>query len=150
MILKNIVVKVSVVFSAASVLILGACGSSGSGKSEGGSPNVVIHELSDADMINPMNYSDAGAGYIMKHIFPQLLGIDYGTIDLIPWLAESRPEVVENESGGLNITYKIRKEAKWDNGQPVTAKDVEFSLKVIKTQMSKTKELDLTMISLVI
>lgn len=102
---------------------------------------VVVHELSDADMLNPTNYSDAGAGYIMKMVFPQLLGIDYTTIELIPWLAESRPELGETEDGKLTITYRIRDEAAWDNGEPVTAKDVEFSLKVIKNPNVKNERI---------
>ena len=29
-------------------------------------PVVTSHELSDAQMLNPINYSDAGAGYILS------------------------------------------------------------------------------------
>lgn len=102
---------------------------------------VVVHELSDTDMLNPTNYSSASAGYIMKMVFPQLLGIDYTTLELIPWLAESRPELGETEDGKLTITYRIREEAAWDNGEPVTAKDVEFSLKVIKNPHVKNERI---------
>lgn len=94
---------------------------------------VRIHELSDADKLNPITYQDAGAGYILKHLFMTLLEIDFKTLELTPGLAVSRPEMVKDSSGQLLITYKLRPEAKWDNGQQITAKDVEFSLKVIKT-----------------
>jgi peptide/nickel transport system substrate-binding protein len=118
-------------------IALTACGG-GEGKKDDGNnannvnPNIVLHELSDADMLNPYNYQDAGAGYILPNVFQTLLSIDFKTLELVPVLAESRPELEPNDKGGLNITYKIRKEATWDDGTPITAKDVEFSLKVMK------------------
>lgn len=93
---------------------------------------VISHELSDAQMLNPVNYSDAGAGYILKNLFYPLLSIDFNTLELVPVVAEARPEIEITEDNKMNITYKIRKEATWDDGTPITAKDVEFALKVIK------------------
>ena len=58
--------------------------------------------------------------------------IDFKSLELTPLLAEKRPDIEQTPEGGLRITYTIRPEAKWDNGTPVTAKDVEFTLKVIK------------------
>ena len=93
---------------------------------------VISHELSDAQMLNPINYSDAGAGYIIKNIFYTLLSIDFNTLELVPLVAESRPEIEVTEDNKMNITYRLRKEATWDDGTPITPKDVEFTLKVIK------------------
>jgi peptide/nickel transport system substrate-binding protein len=115
--------------------LFGACSSSSSKSAEtkGGSPDVVIHELSDADMLNPINYTDAGAGYILKNLFQPLMDVDFKTLDLVPVLAVSRPQIEKTDDGKkMNITYEIRPEAQWDNGTPITAKDVEFTLKVIK------------------
>jgi peptide/nickel transport system substrate-binding protein len=94
---------------------------------------VRLHELSDADKLNPITYQDAGAGYILKHLFMTLLEIDFKSLELAPGLAKSRPLLEKDSTGTLRITYELRPEARWDNGQPITAKDVEFSLKVIKT-----------------
>ncbi|MEW6469822.1 MAG: ABC transporter substrate-binding protein [Bacteroidota bacterium] len=93
---------------------------------------VKVHELSDAEMLNPICYTDASAGYILPNIFQSLLAIDFKTLELVPVLAQSRPLIEKIEGGKLKITYSIRKEAKWDNGTPVTPKDVEFTIKVIK------------------
>ncbi|HET6245138.1 MAG: ABC transporter substrate-binding protein [Bacteroidetes bacterium] len=114
----------------ASVLIL-SCNSSDQ-KTEYVNPEVTVWELSDADMLNPFNYSDAGAGYIMTNIFQKLLSIDFNTLELVPILATERPEIIKTPEGGMLITYTIRPDAKWDNGTPITAKDIEFSLKVMK------------------
>src|SRR5690606_13496973 len=53
-------------------------------------------------------------------------------LELVPVVAESRPEIETTEDGGMKITYRIRPEAKWDNGEQITDIDVEFALKVIK------------------
>lgn len=92
---------------------------------------VIAHELSDAQMLNPFNYSGAGAGYILSNLFYSLLEIDFNTLELVPVVAESRPEIEVTEEGKMKITYTIRKEAKFDDGTQITAKDVEFALKVI-------------------
>lgn len=121
------------------VIALHSCGNGQ--KKITGSPDVIVHELSDADMLNPINYSDAGAGYIIKNIYQSLHEIDFKTLEFTPLLAESRPEIVKTPEGGLLITYVLRPEAKWDNGQPVTPQDVEFTLKVIKNPKVKNERI---------
>jgi peptide/nickel transport system substrate-binding protein len=128
------------IVSAVATLILVSCGG-GESKKVTGSPDVIVHELSDADMLNPTNYTDAGAGYILKNIFQSLLEIDFKTLELTPVLAESRPQIEKTPEGGLRITYTIRPEAKWDNGQPITPQDVEFTLKVIKNPKVKNERI---------
>ncbi len=110
--------------------VLSSCSS---GEYKQSNNNVTIHELSDAEMLNPINYTDASAGYILTNLFQPLIAIDFKTLELVPVLAVSRPQIEKTEDGkGMIITYNIRPEAKWDNGSPITAKDVEFTLKVIK------------------
>ncbi len=125
----------------AGVCVLTACGGGGGNEGAEGTttlsekykdPNVVVHELSDADMLHPTNYQGASSAYIMNHIFQRLLAIDFRTLELVPELAAARPEIVKTDNGGLEITYEIRPDAVWDDGTPITAKDVEFSIKAIK------------------
>jgi peptide/nickel transport system substrate-binding protein len=98
-----------------------------------GKNEVVIHELSDTDMLTPFNYQAASTGYIQAQLFQSLLGTDPVTFDQIPYVAKALPVVVKDSSGkGLNITFEIRDEAKWDDGTPITGNDVAFSMKVIK------------------
>lgn len=125
----------STVLISSSTLLFFSCGgneNAGATAEKNLNPIVTSHELSDAQMLNPINYSDAGAGYILSNIFYSLLEIDFKTLELVPVVAESRPEIETTEDGGMKITYRIRPEAKWDNGEQITAKDVEFALKVIK------------------
>ena len=117
-----------VLLTSASAAFLASC-SSGYKKDNS---QVIIHELSDPDMLNPINYSDAGAGYIINNLFQPLVAPSFKTLQPVPVLAESRPQIEKTPDGKLLITYRIRPEARWDNGSPITAKDVAFTLKVIK------------------
>jgi peptide/nickel transport system substrate-binding protein len=98
-----------------------------------GNATVVIHELSDPDKLNPITSQGASSTYIEHNVFMYLLDVDKEKLEVIPWLAKARPTITAIETGeyagGLKIDYEIKEEAVWDNGMPVTAYDVAFSLK---------------------
>jgi len=93
---------------------------------------VVIQELADPDMLNPINSTDASAQAMQSNIFQTLLNYDFKTLKLVPILVDSLPKISTDSLGHMLLTFEIRKEAKWDNGTPVTPKDVEFTIKAIK------------------
>jgi peptide/nickel transport system substrate-binding protein len=104
----------------------------GCGK-KAGKNEVIIHELSDTDMLNPTNYQSADAGYYLAQIFQGLWGINPTNLKLEPLLAKALPiEEYDSAADLLKYTCEIRDEAKWDNGTPITAADVVFSLKMFK------------------
>ena len=110
------------------ILLLSSCISSPPIQNE-----VIVHQSNDPSMLNPVNFTDAGAGYITNHMFQLLMDLDFRNPEqVIPVLAESRPQIEKTMDGKMLITYKLRQEARWDNGSPITAKDVEFSIKTIK------------------
>ena len=47
-------------------------------------------------------------------------------IEPIPWLAE-RWDTVRVAPDSLDLTFHVRRDVKWHDGQPTTAKDVLFS-----------------------
>ena len=73
--------------------------------------------------------------YVGMRIFQSLSDIDPNTLELRPLLIKNLPSVREVKDGAyagmLAYDFEILDEAKWDNGSPVTGKDVEFSLKII-------------------
>lgn len=102
--------------------------------SGGNSPRneVIVHELADPEMLNPINATDASSNYICNHIFQKLIDVNYKNPErFVPVLAEELPLVEKTSDTTMSLTFRIRKEARWDNGSPVTAKDVEFSLKTL-------------------
>lgn len=109
-----------------------------SGELDKGQNTVVVHELSDPDKLNPVTSTAANSQYIQNNLFLYLIEVDQTDMSLVPMLAESRPTITpitEGEfAGGMSIEYRIRPEAKWDNGSEVTAHDVAFTYKAVKNQ----------------
>jgi peptide/nickel transport system substrate-binding protein len=102
---------------------------------------VVVHELSDTDMLNPVNYQSADAGYYAQKLFSTLMIYDPKTLELIPYLATALPQVeADTATKATKYTYEIREGAKWDNGTDITAKDAEFSLKVYKCPLVNNEQ----------
>ncbi len=95
---------------------------------------LIVHELSDPDKLNPLTSQGAGSSYVEHNLFMYLLDVDKDKLEVIPWLAKERPTITNLEEGPykLRIDYEIRPEAVWDNGTPVTAYDVDFSFKTTK------------------
>ncbi|MCB0510405.1 MAG: hypothetical protein H6579_03105 [Chitinophagales bacterium] len=101
--------------------------------------DVYVHLSSDLDKINPIISTSANASLVERFVFYNLLETDPATLGLTNVVAVARPTIEQIEADvfgekkqGLAISYEIREEAVWDDGTPVTGKDYEFALKVIK------------------
>jgi len=90
---------------------------------------LVIHSLSDPEQLNPLTSSDATASEILAFIFQSLLTRDPRSLELKPLIAESRPVISEDKRV---YTFKLRRDARFQDGKPLTGEDVLFSIKVIK------------------
>lgn len=102
---------------------------------------VVIHELSDTDMLNPTNYQSADAGYYISQMFQSLWGINPKTLEYEPILAKALPtEEYDEKTNLLKYTCEIREEAVWDNGQPITPQDIAFSIKLYKAPVISNEQ----------
>ena len=96
---------------------------------------IIIHELGDPDKIQPSNSTSANSTYIEGNIFMTLGGSESTPpFEKYGFLAESRPTITETTNGNVKYEYKIRNEAVWDNGTPVTGEDVMFSYKVYQNE----------------
>lgn len=126
-------------------LALAACSPDSGSSSDGaskvkskkmGNNTIVLHDLADADGLNPLTSSSANGFYIQSNIFQNLIGIDFETLQPYGQLAKDRPtieEVTEGEyTGGMKLTYEIHPDATWDNGAPITAADYVFTIKAVK------------------
>jgi peptide/nickel transport system substrate-binding protein len=90
---------------------------------------LVIHSLSDPELLNPLTSNDAGASEVLGYIFEGLLTREPRSLELKPMLAATRPEI---SSDKLTYTFKIRKDARFQDGRPVTGEDILFSVKALK------------------
>jgi peptide/nickel transport system substrate-binding protein len=90
---------------------------------------LIAHILSDPEQLNPLTSNDATASSILGYIFESLLRRDPRTLELKPHLAVARPEISGDK---LEYTFKLRQDAHFQDGKPLTGEDVLFSLKAIK------------------
>ncbi|MCZ6906572.1 MAG: peptide-binding protein [Deltaproteobacteria bacterium] len=90
---------------------------------------LLLHMLSDPEQLNPLTSNDAGASSILGYVFQGLLMRDPRTLELKPLLAESRPVISADK---LTYTFKIRRDATFQDGHPLTGEDVLFSIKALK------------------
>jgi peptide/nickel transport system substrate-binding protein len=90
---------------------------------------LLNHILSDPEQLNPLTSNDAGASSLLGYIFEALLQRDPRTLELRPHLATARPEISGDK---LEYTFKIRSDAHFQDGRPLTGEDVLFSIKAIK------------------
>ena len=90
---------------------------------------LVLHTLSDPEQLNPLTSSDAGSSEVLAYVFEALLTRDPRTLAFKPLIAEARPQISQDK---LTYTFKIRKDAKFQDGRPITGEDVLFSVKAIK------------------
>jgi peptide/nickel transport system substrate-binding protein len=82
--------------------------------------------------LNPLLNSNTTDGFIANLMFEPLLAAD-AKGNPVPILATSVPSI-ENRGvspDGLTVTYRLRRVAKWTDGQSVTSKDVKWSWQAI-------------------
>lgn len=98
---------------------------------------VSVGLAGEPDGLNPI--TSAGQAYSRqvceRHIFCSLGDTDPNTLAFTPFLSKADAEITPidmgNLKGGTSYTYEILEEAKWDNGEPVTGYDFEFTIKTI-------------------
>jgi peptide/nickel transport system substrate-binding protein len=121
------------------VLGLAAAPVAGGTQSEGGRhPYTVPHVLrfsgaEDITGLNPHLAQQLVVGYMDRLTMAYLLRYDAKNLP-IPELATAVPT---RKNGGISadgktITYHLRRDAKWSDGQPFTSADVAFSVDVVK------------------
>ena len=101
---------------------------SGSGEDE-----IVVRMDGEPDRLHPMLTNVGYATDVLRLTHFPMLEFHPLTLELEPLLAESLPTVTSIDTGALAggqaFAYRIRSEARWDDGTPVTAEDYLFTLK---------------------
>lgn len=99
-------------------------------------PALVVRQLSDPDMLHPLNTKGGNGAVINELIFGSINSMEMKCeYDLVPFLTKQLgqvSEITEGEfAGGMRIDYEIKDEAKWDNSTPITGYDYVFTIKSI-------------------
>jgi peptide/nickel transport system substrate-binding protein len=111
-------------------LVAGACGGDGGGGGGAGG-TVVVGMRSDFGSFNPVTSSGQYDLEVMNYaLFTPL--VQYGEdLQVEPWLAESW-----ELHGDTGVTFHLRQDVRWHDGQPVTAHDVEFTFNLAKNEQT--------------
>jgi peptide/nickel transport system substrate-binding protein len=117
-------------------VVITACQCGGPENKDNAADNVLNVRIEGAaNILNPLLPSSGYARYVAEQVFVTLGTRDLESLELKPYLSKVIPkEVPVTEGpykGGLAYTFEIQDQAKWDNGSPITAADVEFTLKII-------------------
>jgi peptide/nickel transport system substrate-binding protein len=89
--------------------------------------NTIVYQWkAEPDNLHPTNGKSNPRRVIMDYTQRFLVGTDYEKQGIRPDLIKALPTA---SADGLRFSYELRDEPTWDDGSPVTAEDVEFSLK---------------------
>lgn len=105
--------------------------STGSTAKKGG--HIVEASPVDIQMLNPILASDNIGFTIGGMIFDGLVSSDVSG-NIIPLMAKALPET---SSDGLSLTFHLRPNLKWTDGQPITADDVVFTFELFHSPQYK-------------
>jgi peptide/nickel transport system substrate-binding protein len=114
--------------TAAVALVLTSCGSGEGDKGgvkTGG--HLILGTLSNIDTLNPFVTFQQNSYATFEYIYPQLAQLDSKTLEFNPDFAQTW----ETTSDGLTWTFHTAPNAKWSDGQPLTANDAAFTFNTI-------------------
>jgi oligopeptide transport system substrate-binding protein len=83
----------------------------------------LVHLYSDPPTLDPHLTTDNVSGGLVNEIFGGLVTLDLD-LEVVPDLAES----IEVSPDGTVYTFRLRQDARFHDGKPVTAHDVQWSL----------------------
>jgi peptide/nickel transport system substrate-binding protein len=89
---------------------------------------LIAHLSAEPGTLNPITATDAYASNINDYIYESLLKRDERSLELVPVLAESW-EIAEDH---LTYIFHLKRNIRWQDGAPFTAKDVLFSYERIQ------------------
>ncbi|MEM6724986.1 MAG: ABC transporter substrate-binding protein [Bacteroidota bacterium] len=126
------------------LLIISSCSSSESPSNNTASATdgkIVQYLSAEPKSLNPFTRKDANAKFVINHLHAPLIDLDYFNYELVPILAKELGTVEKQDDGTVLISMEIRPEAQWDNKEPITGKDVAFSLKAMNVPQVDNKQL---------
>lgn len=109
-----------------------ASGTESAGTGEIGRTDIVFAQGADVVSLDPAGQQDTTSSVLLKHVYSTLLDVDDDG-NVVPDLAESYELV-----NGKDFVFKLKEDACFADGTPVTAQDVKFTFDRAKG-MPKTK-----------
>ena len=99
---------------------------------------VIAHILSQPDGLHPYNDNSIMRSFVFQYTQKTLVKLDLESLDYIPLLTKNLAEVSKD---GLRYSYEINDSIYWDDGTQFTAKDVEFSTKIMLCPLTNNAQI---------
>ncbi len=106
--------------------------------------NIIVQHVSSlGDGLHPLNDNSVTRSFIFQYTQKTLIKLDLKTLEYIPVLVTELPS---KENGrisedNLRYTYHLKEGIYWDDGTPLTAKDVEFSTKLMLCPLTENAQI---------
>lgn len=125
--LKNVKIKSFVGITLMSTLVLAACGSNDAGSKTGKDSNTTqelnLIETAEIPTMDSVLNTDTVGSTVMNNVLEGLYRLNLKNEPELAMASED-PTISED---GLTYTFKIKEDANWSNGEPVTANDFVFA-----------------------
>ena len=99
---------------------------------------VIAHILSQPDGLHPYNNNSVMRSYIFSYTQKTLLGLDLKSLDYIPDLLKELPTSSEDNK---TFYFELKDNIRWDDGSLLTAKDIEFSTKIMLCHLTDNSQI---------
>lgn len=86
----------------------------------------TVGAYADLQSMNALTSSDNNSGQVQREVLFMPLVKYNEKIEPTPWLAE-RWDTVRVAPDSIDLTFHIRRDVKWHDGKPTTARDVQFT-----------------------
>jgi oligopeptide transport system substrate-binding protein len=130
---RKLVLLVTGLFGSLAIAATGCGGGGGGGSSStgGGGTSLAANQVlrmgwgAEPPSLDPGLATDTTSSNVLLAIMDPLVRLNPDTLKAEPSLAESW----DTSEDGLTVTFHLRSDGKWTNGDPVTAKDFVYSWK---------------------
>lgn len=115
-------------------MLLSACGTSSSTSSGNGDYLTVNYEQVSTWVRNFNPFSANALGSTATAIYEPMMIYNKSTGEMVPWLATGYAW----SDGNMTLTFAIRENVKWSDGQPFTANDVVYTYNLLSNNDALT------------
>jgi ABC-type oligopeptide transport system substrate-binding subunit len=114
-----------VVASSVLALIVAGCGGGGGGTASDSDQVITINWSTEPPSLDPGLATDTTSSNVLLNVMDPLVKLTGEDLRPTPALAQSW----QLSNGGKTVTFRLRQDGRWTNGDPVTAQDFEYSWK---------------------
>lgn len=98
----------------------------------------VVHISANPTGLHITNDISGFRAFLFEYLHKPIIRTDIRKLEVVPVLCTTHPEVDES---GTRLTYTLREDVRWDNGEKLSVDDVIFSIKVILSPLTHNPQI---------